>query len=159
MQRPRQLRILSGVAYGLAMLISGGYCVALSASTFALALGVAALSTIAGAALGYGFGGWYAPTGTERPTFELVATPLVVSLIAPIIGAFVFLLAGGLASGAETGELLWAAPAAVAMTLGYFSVTWPVALGVFALAGLAMAHFSRRGSNNAFNRTPLRGAG
>jgi MFS family permease len=154
MQIVRLMRLRSGVSYGMAMAVAAAYCAFLSPSGLSVAYLVAALSTVSAAAIGYGIGGWYVPVEDERPGFELVAAPVLVSILAPFAGATILLFVGTLLSQAETGEGLWVLPAAVAMTLAYFALSWPVALVSFAVAAAAMARYSRRGSNHSFKPTP-----
>ena len=139
----------------MAMLLAASYCVLKSSPPSWIAWGVAAASTFSAGALGYFFGGWYTPVAGERPSFELVAVPLSVSILAPVLGAVLFLLSGIIFAqpGLQDG-VLWVAPMAVAMTLAYFTVTWPVAIAVFVLAGAALGMRSWRGSNQSFKPTP-----
>lgn len=140
MNPSRQLRLTSALTYAAAMVVAAAYCVLQSASPLPLAFGVASLSVMSAAVLGYGLGGWYSPIGAERPRFELIAVPVVVCLGAPVIGASVFLLAGfALAPSAARESPLLAVPGGIAMTIAYFSLTWPVALCAFGVAGVAMA--------------------
>ncbi len=148
MRDRRRVRIKSGVAYALATLAPVSYCVHVSSSAQELASAVALASVIAAAAFGYGFGVWYLPVSGERPGFELVATPLLVCLLAPFAGASVFLILGALTAQAGSQDgFLWVAPMAIAMTMAYFSVAWPIVLGTFVAAGVAMARLARRGPN------------
>jgi hypothetical protein len=159
MKPSRQLRVRSAIVYAAAMLVASAYCLLQSISALPLAFGVAALSVLSAAAIGYGLGGWYISVGSERPTFELVAIPVLVFLGGPVLGASIFLIAGAVLSQSGAGESpLWAVPGAIAMTMAYISLTWPVALGAFVAAGIAMARFSRRGPNSSSKPTPLRGA-
>jgi hypothetical protein len=159
MKPSRQLRVRSAVAYSAAMLVAAAYCVLQSLSALPLALGVASLSVLSAAALGYGLGGWYSPVGSDRASFELVAVPLIVGLGAPAIGASLFLFGGVAVAQNGGGENpLWAVPGGIAMTMAYISLTWPVAVCAFAAAGFAMARISRQGPNNSSKPTPLRGA-
>ena len=143
----------------MAMLVAASYCVLKSSPPSGIAWGVALASTVSSGALGYFFGGWYTPVGGERPSFELVAVPLSISILAPVLGAGLFLLSAIIFSqpGLQDG-VLWVAPMAVAMTLAYFTVAWPVAIPVFVLAGAVLGVRSWRGSNESFKPTSLRDA-
>ena len=153
------MRVRSAATHGAAMLLASAYCVFHSLAALPLALGVATLSVLAAAAIGYGLGGWYLPSGSDRPTFELLAVPLLVFLGAPLVGAGLFMSAAAVVSqpGAEENSV-FSVYLAVPMTMAYISLSWPVAIPVFTAAGIAMARFSRRGSNNSSKPTPLRGA-
>jgi hypothetical protein len=141
------------------MLLASAYCVLRSLSALPLALGVAALSVVSAAAIGYGLGSWYLRSGSEQPRFELVAVPLLAFLGGPLVGASLFMLGAVVLSppGAQENSI-FAVYLAVPMSMAYFSLSWPVALPVFAAAAIAMARFSRRGSNSSSKPTPLRGA-
>lgn len=148
MRDRRRVRIKSGFAYALATLVPAAYCVYTSASALELALAVALASVISAAALGYGFGAWYLPVSEERPRFELVAIPLLVCLLAPLIGASASLIFGALAAQVSSQDgFFWVAPMAIAMTMVYFTVSWPVVLGSFVTAGVVMALVTRREPN------------
>jgi hypothetical protein len=141
------------------MLLASAYCVLHSLSELPLAVGVAALSVLSAAAIGYVLGGWYLRSGSEQPTFELVAVPILAFLGGPLVGASLFMLGAVLFSqpGATENPIV-AVYLSVPMTMAYISLSWPVALPVFAAAAIAMARFSRQGSNNSSKPTPLRGA-
>ncbi len=159
MKPSRQLRVRSAIAYSAAMLIAAVYCVLQSVSALPLAFGVASLSVLSAAALGYGLGGWYSLVGSERASFELVAVPLMVGVGAPAVGGSLFLLGGVALAHDGAGENpLWAVPGGIAMAIAYVSLTWPVAVCAFAAAGFVMARISRQGPNNSSKPTPLRGA-
>jgi hypothetical protein len=141
------------------MLLAASYCALKSSPPSGLAWGVAAASTVSAGTLGYFFGGWYTPVAGERPSFELVAVPLFVSILAPVLGAALFLQSGIIFAqpGLQDG-VLWVVPMAVAMTLAYFTVAWPVAIAVFVLAGVVLGVRSWRGSDQSFKPTSLRDA-
>jgi hypothetical protein len=159
MQPRRQMRVRSATAYGAAMLLASAYCVFHSLSALPLALGVAALSVLSAAAIGYGLGGWYLWSDSDQPTFELVAVPLLAFLGGPLVGASVFMFGAVVLSqpGAPDNSV-FSVYLAVPMTMAYISLSWPVALPAFTAAAIAMARFSRRGSNNSFKPNPLRGS-
>ena len=154
------MRIRSAVTYGAAMLLASAYCVVHSLSALQFAISVAALSVLSATAIGYGLGSWYVPIDSEKPTFELLLVPVLAFFGAPLMGAGIFIAGALILFPAETDEnLVSSVFLAVPMTMAYITLSWPVALPAFALAGIAMARFSRRGSNNSFKPSPLRGPG
>jgi len=153
------MRVRSATAYAAAMLLASAYCVLHSLSALPLALGVAALSVLSAAAIGYGLGSWYLRIDSDQPSFELVAVPLLAFFGGPLVGASLFMFGATVLSQPGAAEnSVFSVYLAVPMTMAYLSLSWPVALPVFAAAAIAMAGFSRRGSNNSSKPTPLRGA-
>ena len=137
----RRARLRSSIYYAIAMAISAVYCYSHSEAYESFALIAASASVFAAFALGYWLGDWYVPVQGESPRSELVACPVLVSLLAPILGSMVVLLfASATSPEFSAGEVaLWLLPMSAYGTLAYFSFSWPAIGFSFSIAGLALA--------------------
>jgi cytochrome bd-type quinol oxidase subunit 2 len=136
------------------MAMVSAYCVLDSEAPIAIALSLAASSTIAAALLGFAFGSWYLPTDNESPSFELFAVPALVSFLALLLGsvpALAVLLATD--ESRAIGVALAAGVMAFVAAAIHFSTYWPITLSVFTIAGLVMALIAGYGPNHSLKRT------
>jgi len=151
----------SSVGYSVAMLISVAYFMLFAPGTVGTseaALVAGSSAVVLAACTGWGIGVWYRPVSGERPTYELVACPVLIALFS-LCGGIIVMAGWSLATG-ESVPNVWLA-IAVTLYFGIFaflSVSWPVALASFGAVAIWLAWLSRSAPNNSFKPTPLRGA-
>ena len=155
------LQAKSSIGYGVAMLLAVTFFLfaepSLRDSQVPWIAGTG--STLAAFGFGRGFGRWYVPVGGDRPTFELVACPLIV-LVLSIATGLLLLWAWLLAFGPSEPQ-----PFTVLLVVlgfgfpAFVASAWPALTLLFGTVGAWLAWSSRAAPNNSFKPSPLRGLG
>ena len=148
------MRLKSASAFGLAMAFSVAYYFVMAPVLASPASEIAGTGATVGAILvGWFLGSWYVPAEGERPSFELFAVPLLVSLLSLVFGLAV-LTAFGLASGPYEPRPMMGFGVVLGFGFSIFlSVAWPAVLVSFLLAGAWLARCSRFAPNYSLKRT------